>query len=507
MGETKQGPSGPDFKVGVPLADVIDGKALRGKCGDEDVMVVRTGGRIFAVSPGCTHYSGPLEDGLIDGATVRCPWHHACFSLETGASLRAPGLNPLTLWRVERRGDRVYVTGKAESAPPRARSKAGLPKSVVIVGGGAAGATAAVTLRREGFTGEVTILSADSDAPYDRPNCSKDYLAGKAPAEWMPLFGDDYYRDNGIELRLNTRVTGVDVRRKQVQAGGDTFAFDALLLATGATPIRVPVQGAPESAVFTLRSLADSKKIAAAAEGKKRALVLGASFIGLEAAWSLRERGLDVTVAAPEDTPLERVLGKELGTFLKALHEEHGVKFRLGRTAQSMLSGTVTLSDGSRVAADLIVMGVGVRPNLDLAVAAGLAVENGVLVDEYMATSAPGIWAVGDIARWPDPISGQRIRVEHWVVAERQGQVAARNILGDRRRYHSVPFFWSSHYDRQINYVGHAPKWDRVAIDGDFGSGDFRVDYFVGKRRVAVATVGRDTESLAAELELERAYT
>lgn len=506
MSETRQPSSGPDFKTGVPLADVVDGKPLRGKYGEDDVMVVRTGGRIFGVSPGCTHYSGPLDEGLIDGVTVRCPWHHACFSLETGAPLRAPGLNPLTLWKVERRGDRVYVTGRLESPTTRSRTGTSLPRSVVIVGGGAAGATAAVTLRREGFTGPVTIISADSDAPYDRPNCSKDYLAGKAPAEWMPLWGDDYYRDNRLELRLNTSVTALDPAGRRLEAGGESISYDALLLATGATPIRVPLQGAPDSSVFTLRSLADSKRIAAAAEGKKRALVLGASFIGLEAAWSLRERGLEVTVVAPEDTPLEKVLGKEIGLFIKALHEKHGVKFQLGRTARSMLRDVVTLSDGSKVAADFIVMGVGVRPNVDLAVAAGLKVDNGVVVDEYLATSAPGIWAAGDIARWPDPTSGQQIRVEHWVVAERQGQIAAKNMLGDRQRFHSVPFFWSSHYDRQINYVGHAPRWDRVAVDGDVAGGDFRVDYFLGKRRIAVATVGRDAESLAAELELERAH-
>jgi NADPH-dependent 2,4-dienoyl-CoA reductase/sulfur reductase-like enzyme len=375
----------------------------------------------------------------------------------------------------------------------------------VIVGGGAAGGAAANKLRKEGFPGDITIISADSSAPYDRPNCSKEYLSGHALAEWMPLWGEDYYRDQQIDLKLNTRVQAIDARaKKAVLDGGQELAFDALLLATGADAIRLTFPGSDLPRVFTLRTIADSQKIIGACQDKKRALVLGASFIGLEVAWSLRERGLEVHVVAPEAVPMERVLGREVGGFIQRLHENHGVTFHLGLTAKAIERASAALSDGSQVEADVVVMGVGVRPSIRLAEDAGLKVENGVLVDEYLATSAPDIWAAGDIARWPDPHTGGRIRVEHWVVAERQGQTAALNILGDRVRFDAVPFFWSAHYDKTISYVGHASSWDRTEIDGDLVGGEFRVDYFKGGSRLAVATVGRDLQSLEAEAAMER---
>jgi NADPH-dependent 2,4-dienoyl-CoA reductase/sulfur reductase-like enzyme len=362
-------------------------------------------------------------------------------------------------------------------------------------------------LRREGFSGKITILSADSSAPYDRPNCSKEYLSGHAPAEWMPLWGDDYYRDQEIDLRLNSPVRGIDPRQKKVALdGGAAEPYDALLLATGAEPVRLSFPGSDRPNVFTLRTIGDSQRIIAACEGKRRALVIGASFIGLEAAWSLRERGLEVHVVAPESVPMEKVLGREVGRFVQRVHEDHDVRFHLGKTVNGIDESGATLSDGSAVVADVVVMGVGVRPSVQLAERAGVPVDNGVLVDEYLGADVPGIWAAGDIARWPDRHTGERIRVEHWVVAERQGQAAALNILGDRRPFDAVPFFWSAHYDKTINYVGHAAHWDRIQVDGDIDrGGDFIVSYFRGDKRLAVASVGRDRQNLEAELAMERA--
>jgi NADPH-dependent 2,4-dienoyl-CoA reductase/sulfur reductase-like enzyme/nitrite reductase/ring-hydroxylating ferredoxin subunit len=504
MGSQSSDLKGPDLAAGVALGDIPDGGSLLGHAGGEPVLLVKQGGELFAVGATCTHYSGPLAEGLVVGDTVRCPWHHACFSLRTGEATRAPALNPIPCYRVERQGDRVAV-GEKLVAPPRSPT-AHTPATVVILGGGAAGHAAAEMLRREGHGGRIVMVSADTDPPVDRPNLSKDYLAGNAPEEWIPLRPPEFFEEQRIELMLGTRVLGLDVKARRLDLeGGRTLAYDALLLCTGATPIRLPIPGADLPHVHTLRTLRDSRAIIAAAGAARRALVLGASFIGLEAAASLRARGLEVHVVAPEARPLERVLGAALGDFVRALHEEKGVVFHLGRTPRAIAEGEVLLDDGSRLAADLVVMGVGVRPDVELAAAAGLAVDRGVLVDEQLATSAPGVWAAGDIASFVDPIGGGRLRVEHWVVAERQGQTAARNILGQKVRYADVPFFWSAHYDVVIAYVGHAdPARAEIAVEGDLAARDAKVTFREGGKVAAVATVFRDRDSLLAEVELER---
>ena len=232
-------------------------------------------------------------------------------------------------------------------------------------------------------------------------------------------------------------------------------------------------------------------------------VVVGASFIGLEVAASLRARGIDVDVVAPDSVPLERVMGPEVGRFIRDVHESHGVTFHLGRTVSRMDGDKVTLSDATTLTADFIVVGVGVRPSIELAQRAGLVIDRGIKVDAYLETSAPGVFAAGDVARWPDPHSGELMRVEHWVVAQRQGQAAARNMLGCREPFDAVPFFWSQHYDTVINYVGHAESWDAIAIDGSLSARDCTVTYKRGERTLAVATIARDRQSLDAELALE----
>ena len=505
-------PAGPDLAAGISASTLADGAMLAGRVGDEAVLLARVGEEIFAVGATCTHYGGPLAEGVLAGTSVRCPWHHACFDLRTGDVERTPALRPIPRWEVRREGDRIIVGRKIEPADPElggapapvVKGVSRTPASVVIVGAGAAGSAAADTLRREGYAGPVTVIDGDRDAPYDRPNLSKDYLAGNAPEEWIPLRPKEAYRDRGIELRLGVRATRIDVAAKRVELDdGGSIAFERLLIATGAAPARLPGAAGESPRVMYLRTLADSRAIIAAAERSKRAVVIGASFIGLEVAASLRARGLDVHVVAPESRPLERVLGPELGGFVRAVHEEHGVVFHLGRTAKAVGASDVTLDDGSTLAADLVVAGVGVRPNLDLAASAGVVEGRGVPVDECLETRVPGIFAAGDIAYWPDPHSGERIHVEHWVHAERMGQVAARNMLGARERFDAVPFFWSAHYDVQISYVGHAERWDRLEMSGDIAKRDFAASYVKADQVLAVATVGRDRESLESELRME----
>ena len=375
----------------------------------------------------------------------------------------------------------------------------------MIVGGGAAAFATAEMLRREGFAGSVTLLSADDAAPYDRPNCSKDYLAGNAPEDWIPLKPPEFYREHAIDIALGTDVTGIDIKAHQVAiAGGRNVAFDKLVLATGAEPIRLDIPGASEPHVHTLRSLGDARAIIAHAKQAQRVVVVGASFIGLEVAASLRARELEVHVVAPERRPMERVLGREFGDFIRALHEEHGVVFHLEETVTAIEGKNVRLKGGKTLPADLVIVGIGVRPRVQLAEQAGLTIDRGVVVNAYLETSAPGIYAAGDIARWPDPHSGEPLRIEHWVVAERQGQTVARNILGRRERFADVPFFWSQHYDLPINYVGHAEKWDALEIEGDIKARDCLVRYRRDGKLLAVASIYRDVDSLKEEWAMER---
>ncbi len=502
----EQALSGPDLTQGVALWDLADNGSLLGHAGGEQVLLVRRGVEVFAVGASCTHYHGPLADGLVAGETVRCPWHHAAFDLRTGEAVRAPALDPIGCWRVEQRDGKIFVKEKRAPQKPQPRIKltGKAPDRIAIIGGGAAGLAAAEMLRREGYQGRLVMLSSDSAPPVDRPNLSKDYLAGNAPEEWLPLRPESFYADNGVDLRLNAEATGVDLRAREISlSDGGTVPYDALLLATGAEPVRLPLPGFNEPHVYTLRSLADCRAIIERAKAARRALVLGASFIGLEVAASLRARGLEVHVAAPEKRPMERILGPELGDFVRSLHEEHGVIFHLEETAAAVEGQRVTFKSGLALEADLIVAGVGVRPRIGLAEKMGLAIDRGVAVNAYLETSAPGVFAAGDIARWPDPHSGKPIRVEHWVVAERQGQAAAFNMLGAREAFTAVPFFWSQHYDVPIAYVGHAETWDEIAVEGDIAAKDCLVRYNKGGRAVAFASIFRDVESLKAELAME----
>jgi apoptosis-inducing factor 3 len=496
-----------DLSQGIAASELGDGGLILGRVGDEEVVLARSGTELFAIRAHCSHYRGPLVEGLIVGDTVRCPWHHACFSLRTGEALRAPALDPIACWRVERDGDRIFVREKLPpSQPAAARASAPqTPSSIVIVGGGAAGVAAAEMLRRNGYDGPVTLISADTDPPVDRPNLSKDFLAGNAQDDWIPLWPNDFYVEHRIELLLGRRVVLIDPAKRTVRLDdGSDRGYGTLLLATGADPVRPPIPGAEDSQVRYLRSFADSRAIVERATKARHVVVVGASFIGLEVAASLRARDIAVDVVGPESTPLERVMGAEVGRFVRSLHEQHGVTFHLGQTVARVAGRAVTLSGGATLDSDFVVVGAGVKPALAIAEQAGLAIDRGITVNEYLETSAPGIFAAGDAARWPDPHTGERIRVEHWVVAERQGQVAARNMLGGKERFDTVPFFWSQHYDVSINYVGHAERWDEVVIDGSLEALDASVEYRSGRRTLATATVGRDRASLTAEARMER---
>jgi NADPH-dependent 2,4-dienoyl-CoA reductase/sulfur reductase-like enzyme/nitrite reductase/ring-hydroxylating ferredoxin subunit len=499
MSSQETPPPRPDFGQGVPAEAVEEGRTIAGHVSGQAVLLSRLNGQFFAIGAVCSHYGGPLAKGACRRGVVRCPWHHARFDLKTGEALDAPAMTALDRWRVEVEGGVVFVREPLLAEPRSAtRPKGAGPKRIVIVGGGAAGFAAADALRKRDYDGEIVMLSADEAAPCDRPNLSKDYLAGTAPAEWLPLAPPEFYSEKGVDLRLGVEVGAIDPARRQLALkSGEIVGYDALLLASGAEPIRLATPGFDRPNVHVLRTLADSEAIIAAALSGRRAAVIGASFIGLEAAAALRTRGLEVDVIAPDAIPLGRIMGPEIGGYVQGLHEAHGVRFHLGQTAAAFDGRTLSLANGERLEVDLVVLGVGVRPRVELAEAAGLTIDRGVLVDRHMQTSVAGIFAAGDIARYPSRAGA--VRIEHWVVAERQGQVAAANLLGERTPYVAPPFFWSHHYNIEIRYTGHAERWDRIEIDGSFEGKDVAARFVLDGRVIAAATLGRDRENLEIE--------
>jgi NADPH-dependent 2,4-dienoyl-CoA reductase/sulfur reductase-like enzyme/nitrite reductase/ring-hydroxylating ferredoxin subunit len=497
------GATGPDFSQGISLAEISPGGTIAGRVGDDAVLLSNLDGQLFAIGGVCTHYGGALGDGVIELGIARCPLHHACFDLRTGGALRAPALDPVDRWLVEIEGDRAFVRGKLEAEPAPSRPS-GDGLRIVIIGGGAAGLACALELRRLGFSGDVTMLSADADPPCDRPNLSKDYLAGDMPEEWLWLRGDDWYADNRIDLRLSTEVTRIDAGARTVHGeSGEQWPFDRLLIATGAEPNHLKLPGFDAANVFRLRSVADTRAIAEQAHPGARVAIIGASFIALEAAASLRHRGVEVDIVSVEEIPLEHVFGTDLGRQLQALHERNGVRFHLSSVVTGFDGHTVELGGGEGIAADFVLVAIGVRPRTALAESAGARVDNGVLVDSFLESSVPGIYAAGDIARYPDHFSGEAVRIEHWVVAERQGEIAAANMLGDRRRFESAPFFWTEQYGVALRYVGRSSGWDAVTVEGNVESGSLVARYFTGGEHCATATIGRDRDNLEDELALE----
>ena len=486
-------PTGPDLRAGVP-ANSIGDAPLAGYVDDQPVLLVRDGERIRAVAAQCTHYSGPLAEGIVVDGTIRCPWHHACFDLATGQP-RGSAITPLPCWEVIIDGDRVRV------GEPRVESTAEVrgPERVVIIGGGAAGVACAEALRLHGHRGSITIVTSEGSDPVDRPNLSKDYLAGAAPEEWVYLRSEQALREHGIAL-LSSPATRIDTKQRTVLAADREVAWDALLIATGCEPIRLPLDGASLPHVHTLRTLADSRAIANAGNAGAQVVIIGASFIGLEVAASLRARGASVTVVGPETTPLARVLGDKVGAFIQRVHEAKGVVFKLGRKPASITAEHVVLDDGTELPASLVVMGVGVKPRTQLAEAAGLPIDRGIVVDAALR-AAPGIWAAGDIARYP--WGGQMVRIEHWQVAVRHGQNVASAMLGRPTR-NDVPFFWSQHHDVTLGYVGHAEQVSDVSVHGTLDDRDAHVVYREGGKVRAVVTLGRDKLALEVELAMER---
>ncbi len=499
----------PDLGKGVLSSALPEGAMLAGCFEGEAVLLVRRGGRVCALSGKCTHLDAPLEKGLIVGNEIICPWHHARFRIDSGEAVAAPAFDPLARFVVEEREGRLIVIGKGE-VEDQVPATAAVPQRIVIIGGGAAGHACAEMLARHGHGGSVTMISDDSDPPYDRTFCSKQYLIGMVERGDCFLVDPSFYTSDGPVLRLRQRVVSIDSDGRRVSLDdGQHIAFDALVLATGAEPRRLEHPGFDRPDVHVLRTLSDAGAIIAAASPGKKAVVIGASFIALEAAASLIQRNVSVDVIASDAIPLANILGPEAGRMIRLVHEEKGVRLHLEHEARSYDGRQVTLQDGSTIAADFVVLGLGVSPRIELARAAGLDCASeeeggGVTVGETLETSVLGIFAIGDIARYPEARLGKYIRVEHWVHAERQGQHVARVLMGHRQAFTETPFFWSAHFDTGLRYLGNARPED-LRVSGSITGRNFSIDYREGERIAAVATCNRDTEALEVDATWNRA--
>ena len=485
-------------------SDLREGEMKEVSIGEKRILLARVNNRFHAVSATCPHYGAPLAEGVLCGTRVVCPWHHAAFSVVNGDLEEPPALDALTSYDVHVEGDRIVVDLSDETQnQPTPETTVDDPRQFVIIGAGAAGYAAAQTLRDEGFRGNVVMITRESRAPYDRPNLSKDYLHGHAEPEWMPLRADEFFNERGIKLVLNREVTRVDARAKMITfENGDTMEYEALLVATGGAPVRLNIPGSDLKNVCLLRSFADADSIIETAKRSRRAVVVGASFIGMEAAYSLRERGLDVTVVAPSREPFEATLGAEVGAVFRHEHEKHGVKFKLGsivyRFEGSHNVEAVVLDNGECIETDMVVVGVGVRPVTQFLEDVELDQDGGVIVDSRMCVT-DGIYAAGDIASFVDPRTGEHTRIEHWRTAQQQGRTAARNMAGHDVPFDAVPFFWTRQFDIGLLYVGHATWWDKIVYRGDVASQEFLAFYIKGDRVQAIAGMNRDPEMAAAE--------
>jgi 3-phenylpropionate/trans-cinnamate dioxygenase ferredoxin reductase subunit len=361
-------------------------------------------------------------------------------------------------------------------------------QTFVIVGASLAGAKAAEELRERGFDGNVVLIGSEPERPYERPPLSKDYLRGEAEREKAYVHGAEFYGEHEIELRTNTTVTKIDPGAGQLTLQNqEQLAFDRLLLATGAEPRRIPVAGGELDGIYYLRTMADSDALKEQLKEGARVAVVGSGWIGSEVAASARQKGLEVTVIDPLNVPYENILGREIGEFYRDVHAQHGVKFLLGEGVESFGGdghvASVKTTAGQTVECDFAVVGIGVVPRIDLARDAGLEVDNGVVVDAALTSSAANVHVAGDAASAWHPLFGQRIRVEHWANALNQGPAAARAMLGENVSYDRIPYFYSDQYDVGMEYSGHAPSWDEVVIRGDRDAGEF-VAFWLKDRRV-----------------------
>lgn len=484
------------------LSEINAGELKEIQVGETPVLLARVGDECFALGAYCTHYGAPLADGALIGDKIICPWHHACFNARNGNMIEPPAIDSLPQYplRIENGVIHIDLDGVEgdRRIPDMIKEDPADTRKFVIIGGGGAGYMAAQTLREEGFAGKIVMITREDRLPYDRPNLSKDYLFGQAEPEWMPLRSEEFFAEHDIDRIVGKTVTGVDIAGKKVSFDdGSDMAFDRLLVATGGAPRKLKLPGADLGHIHTLRSFGSADDIIASIDGAKKAAVIGASFIAMEAAAALKKRGLDVTVIAPDKVPFERTLGLEIGAVFQKIHEDNGVKFRLGNGVAGFEGdpnvSSVILASGEKVEADVVITGIGVVPETSFLSGVELHPDHGVFVDENMRI-ADDVYAAGDIVHFRDQRTGQTMRIEHWRTALQQGRVAARNMAGKAAKYHAVPFFWTTEFDSTLNYLGRAAGWDEIIFKGKPETQEFLAFFVKDGLVTAVASMNRDKE-------------
>ena len=483
-----------ELREGVPVAVKLEKK---------NVLLVKTGGTVHACGGKCTHYGVPLKDGVLLGHVLTCPGHNARFDVSTGKAEAPPALENLAHYETKVERGKVFIRkagkGASSAREPSTKVSAKKKETYIIVGAGAAGNAAALTLRRNGYEGRLIMVTAESELPYDRPNLSKDFLTGEVKREWMSLGPPELYKNLQIEVWTGHKAINLDARNKTVSFAHESqIGFDKALLATGGIPRSPGIPGTESPGFFLLRSLSDAEAILKNLEGAGEAVVIGSSFIGLEVAASLRTRNVAVHVVSPDAVPLARVFGGKIGARIRGIHEKQGVVFQLGVSVDEIAANgkrkIVKLSNGKSIPADIVIAGIGVVPAVTYLLDSGLVESGAVPVKGTLETKAEGIFAAGDIAIVPDPLSGKTRRIEHWVEAERQGRHAALAMLGAKEPYAEVPFFWTKQYDTALKYVGHAKSFDRVVYRGKVEEDDFIAGYYEKEKIQAAAGCGRSTD-------------
>ena len=495
------------------ITDLQNGQMQQLEVEGTQILLSKIDDCFYATGAFCTHYGAPLAKGTICGEKIICPWHNACFNAIAGQQLEPPGLDSLSTFATRVKGEEVLVKLPQEISQQRTLEMANHiadsdERTFVILGAGAAGMHAVEALRQQGFQGRVIMISGANKLPYDRTKLSKGSLQGNADLDSLVFRDAEFYNRHDIELRLGSTVTKVDALDKSLTfEDGSLLNYDALLLATGGKARKLDVPGSDLANIFTVRNPEDTAAILEAISGAKKAVVVGSSFIGMEAAASLIQQGLDVTVVSPDRVPFKKILGTEVGQMFQQVHAQQGVNF-VFETKASKFTGDrhveqVILDNGTELKADLVIVGIGVELNTSYLKDIKLHdSDQSIPVNQYLQTEIADIYAAGDLARFPYAPMGESTRIEHWRLAAQQGRIAAKNML---YQYQSesksaiavdtiVPFFWSGQYNLKLRYVGHAEQWDEIAIDGNLDEPKFLAFYLRNDRVMAVAGINRDRE-------------